>query len=146
MSETIKTLKIKLFKEIHRTPYLSQFWIAQALFFLATCPLILISQYNQEVANDAAIYAYYFLVIGVIIRLTEHLMDNRLVKLVENHKRIFNISKIITLIIGTYTYYLVLNKWLANTGIIILVILIVVILYNYFYYWSAHKKQIHIWH
>lgn len=142
MGETIKEIKIKLFKEMHRTPYLSQFWIAQALFLLATCPLILISKYNQEVANDTAIYAYYFLVIGVVIRLIEHLMDNSLVKLVENHKRIFNISKIITLIIGIYTYYSVLNKWLARAGIIILVILIVVILYNYFYYRSAHKKQL----
>ncbi len=54
----------------------SRIFIAVALLFLASCPFLLIAG-QEQLAEEAAIYAYYFLAIGVGFKLKEYLVESK---------------------------------------------------------------------
>ncbi len=59
-----------------RRKYDSRILIGAALFCLVACPLFLIAN-NEKVAEKIAIYAYYFLVVGVIKQFVEYIREDK---------------------------------------------------------------------
>ena len=57
----------------------SRFFIGFALIFLIFCPFLLAFD-KQAIAEKLAVYAYYLLVVGVIMQLIQHFKDEMAAK------------------------------------------------------------------
>jgi len=49
----------------------SRFFIGVGLFFIASCPILLVFN-KQNTAEEMAIYAYYMLTLGVILQIIQY--------------------------------------------------------------------------
>jgi hypothetical protein len=100
----------------------SRFLILPALLLLGYIPFLLIGV-QKEIAESIAVFVYYFLVVGVVLQIIEHVkkiensidFDRIIIKIINNTKWIIliTITSIISMgvIVGNRFYNLEFYKW-----------------------------------